>query len=350
MTRPRTRSSKTSGGTTPRRLPVGAEVVGGGVHFRVWAPGHTSAVVVLESGAAAGEYPLDLDSDGYVSALVPGAAAGDRYRYHLDGKEWLADPASRYQPEGPAGPSQVIDPAAFAWTDAGWKGLNLRGQVIYELHVGTFTQEGTWAAAARELPALADLGVTVIEVMPVADFPGRFGWGYDGVCLFAPYRAVRHPRRHAARSWTPRHAVGVGVILDVVYNHLGPRRQLPGPVHPGLLHRPVPHRLGPGDQLRRPRQRPGPRVLPGQRRLLDRRVPPRRPPARRDAVHLRRLRRPHPRADRAAGARGRPRPGHHRHQRERAAGGEDRAARASAAGTGWTGCGTTTSTTPRWSR
>ena len=131
------------------------------------------------------------------------------------------DPASRFQPQGPHGPSEVIDPSAFAWTDRGWRGVGVTGQVIYEMHVGTFTPEGTWEAAARELPELADLGVTVLEVMPVADFPGRFGWGYDGVNLFAPTRLYGRPddlRRFVDRA----HAAGLGVILDVVYNHFGP--------------------------------------------------------------------------------------------------------------------------------
>jgi maltooligosyltrehalose trehalohydrolase len=140
----------------------------------------------------------------------------------LDGQsELFPDPASRFQPEGPFGPSEVIDPLAFGWSDADWKGIERAGQVIYEMHVGTFTQEGTWAAALAELPQLAALGVTVLEVMPVADFAGQFGWGYDGVNFFAPTRLYGRPddfRRFVDRA----HAVGLGVILDVVYNHFGP--------------------------------------------------------------------------------------------------------------------------------
>ncbi|HSG39093.1 MAG TPA: malto-oligosyltrehalose trehalohydrolase, partial [Thermoanaerobaculia bacterium] len=131
------------------------------------------------------------------------------------------DPASRFQPEGPHGPSQVVDPSTFQWTDRDWRGVTREGQVIYEMHVGTFTPEGTWAAAARELPELADLGITVLELMPVAEFPGRFGWGYDGVDLFAPYHHYGEPddfRRFVDQA----HGAGLGVILDVVYNHLGP--------------------------------------------------------------------------------------------------------------------------------
>ncbi len=124
-----------------------------GTHFRVWAPQHSNVAVILESGVAAGEHPLEPEPNGYFSALVPTVAAGDLYRYKLDGDAIFPDPASRFQPAGPIGPSQVIDSGAFAWTDANWAGVGLRGQVLYELHVGTFTPEGTWAAAARELPA-----------------------------------------------------------------------------------------------------------------------------------------------------------------------------------------------------
>src|SRR5581483_1649846 len=131
------------------------------------------------------------------------------------------DPASRFQPEGPHGPSQVVSSDKFQWTDQGWPGVQLNGQVIYEMHVGTFTDEGTWRSAAERLPELADTGVTVIEMMPVADFPGNFGWGYDGVNLFAPTRLYGSP--DDLRDFINQaHAHGIGVILDVVYNHLGP--------------------------------------------------------------------------------------------------------------------------------
>src|SRR6185437_15230863 len=131
------------------------------------------------------------------------------------------DPASRFQPGGPHGPSQIIDPNAFRWTDKAWRGIRREGQVIYEMHIGTFTPVGTWLAAIEQLPELANLGVTVLEIMPVADFPGRFGWGYDGVDLFAPTRLYGAPDDF--RAFVDRaHALGVGVILDVVYNHVGP--------------------------------------------------------------------------------------------------------------------------------
>jgi maltooligosyltrehalose trehalohydrolase len=199
---------------------VGAEVLPeGGTHFRVWAPRRRRAAVVMEGG---GEFRLEPEANGYFAGRVPAAGAGTRYRFRLDdGERLFPDPVSRCQPDGPHGPSQVIDPAAFRWTDGGWRGVPRAGQVVYELHVGTFTPEGTWEAAARQLPELAELGVTVVEMMPVADFPGRFGWGYDGVNLFAPCRLYGTPddlRRYIDRA----HALGVGVILDVVYNHFGP--------------------------------------------------------------------------------------------------------------------------------
>ncbi|HEX5581654.1 MAG TPA: malto-oligosyltrehalose trehalohydrolase, partial [Gemmatimonadaceae bacterium] len=220
-----------------RRLPVGAELApDGGVHFRVWAPARARVRVRLErtgegtdegTGAAhapegAGAVQLTAEGDGYHSATVAGAAAGTLYRFLLDDDPTpYPDPASRFQPDGPHGPSAVVDPGAFRWRDDAWAGVSLPGQVIYEMHVGAFTPEGTFAAAARELEALRDTGVTVVEVMPVADFPGRFGWGYDGVNLFAPTRLYGTP--DDLRSFVDRaHQLGIGVILDVVYNHLGP--------------------------------------------------------------------------------------------------------------------------------
>jgi maltooligosyltrehalose trehalohydrolase len=205
--------------TTRRRLPVGAEPTPAGTHFRVWAPRRTRVEVLeWDSGRAT---PLSAEAAGWFSALVPGIGAGTRYRYRLDGGDAFPDPASRHQPDGPHGPSEVIDPAAFAWTDHDWPGVTLEGQVLYELHVGAFTAEGTWAAAARELPELAAAGITTIEMMPVADFPGRFGWGYDGVNLFAPTRLYGRP--DVLRAFVDAaHAAGLGVIHDVVYNHLGP--------------------------------------------------------------------------------------------------------------------------------
>jgi maltooligosyltrehalose trehalohydrolase len=202
-----------------RRLPVGAEPGAVGVHFRVWAPDRERVEVVVEGRRET--FPLSPEPGGYHAGLVPRLAAGARYRYRLDGGDAFPDPASRFQPEGPHGPSEVVDPGTFPWTDDAWPGIRREGQVLYELHVGALTRDGTWAAAAQELPALAELGVTVIELMPVADFPGRFGWGYDGVDLFAPTRLYGRPDDF--RAFVDRaHSLGLGILLDVVYNHLGP--------------------------------------------------------------------------------------------------------------------------------
>ncbi len=150
-----------------------------------------------------------------------GAREGDLYSFHVDGNGPFPDPASRFQPRGPHGPSQLIDPSKFDWNDESWHGINREGQVIYEMHVGTFTPEGTWQAAARQLPALAELGITVLEIMPVADFAGEFGWGYDGVDLFAVTRNYGTPDDF--RMFVDvAHRNKIGVILDVVYNHVGP--------------------------------------------------------------------------------------------------------------------------------
>src|SRR5262249_36363700 len=165
---------------------------------------------------------LRLEPGGYFSGLLEGIAAGARYRFRLDGDNYLyPDPASRFQPEGPHGPSPVIDPTAFRRTDPNWKGVPEVRQGLYEMHTGTFPPEGTWATAAEQLPQLVDLGITAVEVMPVAEFPGKFGWGYDGVQLFAPTRLYGSP--DDMRAFVDRaHALGLGVILDVVYNHFGP--------------------------------------------------------------------------------------------------------------------------------
>lgn len=144
------------------------------------------------------------------------------YQLRLDGEEFLyPDPESRFQPDGPHGPSQVVDPGTFQWSDREWKGIDPQGQIVYELHLGTFTPEGAWDAARAHLPALASLGVSVIEVMPVAEFSGSRGWGYDGVDLFAPSHLYGSPD-DARRFVDHAHQLGLGVILDVVYNHFGP--------------------------------------------------------------------------------------------------------------------------------
>jgi maltooligosyltrehalose trehalohydrolase len=190
----------------------------------VWAPDHRDVHVVIEddSGASLAEHALESEPGGYFSCTISTASAGTRYRYRLDEEpDCVPDPASRFQPSGPHGPSQIVDPCAFSWSDARWKGVGRSNQVLYEMHVGTFTAEGTWRAAFDQLAPLADLGITIIEVMPVAEFAGRHGWGYDGVDLYAPSHLYGVPDDFR-RFVDGAHTLGLGVILDVVYNHIGP--------------------------------------------------------------------------------------------------------------------------------
>lgn len=202
----------------------GAELIDGGVHFRVWAPARemVHVVVVEDNQANANRHALQAEGDGYFSAQVSAAKPGSRYWFQVDdAPATYPDPASRFQPQGVHGPSQVIDPGAYRWSDDDWPGVTLAGQVLYELHIGTFTPEGTWAAAIGKLDHLRELGVTLIEVMPVAEFQGRFGWGYDGVCWYAPTHLYGQPDDFRAFV-DEAHRRGIGVILDVVYNHFGP--------------------------------------------------------------------------------------------------------------------------------
>ncbi len=190
------------------------------MHFRVWAPLSERVAVVFADDSGAEDMPLEPNGEGYWGGWVAEARAGMTYRYRLD-SGIFPDMASRFQPAGPHGPSQIVDAGAFTWSDDEWRGVTREGHVIYEMHIGTFTAEGSWKAATAQLPNLAELGVTLLEIMPVADFPGRFGWGYDGVNLFAPTRIYGEPDDFR-RFVNTAHILGLGVILDVVYNHLGP--------------------------------------------------------------------------------------------------------------------------------
>ncbi|BCS31358.1 malto-oligosyltrehalose trehalohydrolase [Luteitalea sp. TBR-22] len=189
-----------------------------GATFRVCAPGAREVRLLREGHAAV---PLARVVEDTFEVSVPGVRAGDRYRLQRDDDPAWPDPCTRWQPDGVHGPSMVIDPDAFAWTDEGWRGVPRHALVVYELHVGTFTEEGTFAAAMARLPDLVELGVTAIELMPVAAFPGTRNWGYDGAALFAPSERYGHP--DDLRALVDRaHALGLAVLLDVVYNHLGP--------------------------------------------------------------------------------------------------------------------------------
>jgi maltooligosyltrehalose trehalohydrolase len=202
----------------------------GGHTFSVWAPDHQRVELVLDDRRVAmqpdpapADSPADPASDrwGWWRATVPGTGPGTRYRFAVDGGPPRPDPRSRWQPEGIDGPSAVDDPTAYPWSDAGWRGARLAGAVLYELHVGTFSEGGTFESAVDHLDHLVDLGVTAVEILPVAEASGRRGWGYDGVDLWAPHHAYGGPEG-LRRLVDACHSRGLAVVLDVVYNHLGP--------------------------------------------------------------------------------------------------------------------------------
>jgi maltooligosyltrehalose trehalohydrolase len=200
------------------RMRFGTELTRAGVRFRLWAPKHARIRLQIEGD----DRPRDMRAeDGWHMLDVAGAASGTRYRFVLPDGLRVPDPASRFQPEDVHGPSEVIDPEAYRWSDAGWRGRPWEECVLYELHVGAFTPEGTFRAAIERLDGLAALGVTAIELMPVADFPGARNWGYDGVLLFAPDSSYGRPEDLKALV-DAAHARGLMVLLDVVYNHFGP--------------------------------------------------------------------------------------------------------------------------------
>jgi maltooligosyltrehalose trehalohydrolase len=201
------------------RPSLGAWIEKPGTRFRVWAPETSNAEVVLY-GTTERTFPLDRYHDGTWGTLVPEVKPGDRYKYRVDAGDF-PDPASRFQPQGVHGPSEVVDFASFGWSDSQWPGVEHKDLVLYEVHVGTFSPEGTFDGVVRQIPHLLELGVTAIELMPVADFPGERNWGYDGVALFAPARCYGRSD-DLRRLVNECHDVGIAVFLDVVYNHLGP--------------------------------------------------------------------------------------------------------------------------------
>jgi hypothetical protein len=247
----------------------------GTTRFRLWAPGARQVELWLEEPRRAVAMPRD--AGGWAEHVTREAPAGTRYRYRIDGELLVPDPAARFQPGDVHGASEVIDPLAYPWADGGWTGLPPERLVFYELHVGAFTAAGTYAAVAERLDHLVSLGVTAVELMPLADFPGRWGWGYDGVLLFAPEASYGRPEALKALV-DAAHARGLGVFLDVVYNHFGPEGN--------YLHRYAPDFFNPRHQtpwatdLRQARISGGTSVHHSQRALLDR-VSPRRPAPRR---------------------------------------------------------------------
>ncbi len=204
------------------QLDLGANLIGSSTaRFRVWASrAKRVAVHVLNRGCD--PFPMEPRDQGYFDLTVEGIQAGDRYCYVLDGDKVRPDPASRFQPAGVHEASAVVDPDAFGWTDQGWRGLALKDLIIYELHTGTFTPTGTFEAIIPYLEYLKqDVGITAIELMPVAQFPGTRNWGYDGTYLYAPQSSYGGPQGFKTLV-NACHAVGLAVVLDVVYNHLGP--------------------------------------------------------------------------------------------------------------------------------
>jgi malto-oligosyltrehalose trehalohydrolase len=206
-------------------MPFGAELrADGSVRFRLFAPAASRVDLVLHAARQGGaRTPLTMagTGDGFFELVTNEARAGSRYRYRIDDGLEVPDPASRSNPDDPQGPSEVVDPKAFEWRDAQWTGRPWHETVLYELHVGAFTSQGTFGAAIDHLPYLAALGVTAIELMPLSDFPGRRGWGYDGVLPYAPDGSYGRPD-DLKRLVDTAHSHGLMMFLDVVYNHFGP--------------------------------------------------------------------------------------------------------------------------------
>lgn len=208
--------------TLLRHSPFGAtSLENGAVAFRVWAPYAKEIKVKLIGQGLPIQVGMETTERHCFEAVIPGVPVGTRYFYQIDGERDRPDPYSRFQPEGVHGPSEVVDPNAFSWSDQGWENIPLEDYILYELHPGTFTHEGTFEAVIPQLNYLKqELGVTAIEIMPIAQFPGQRNWGYDGVHLFAPQNSYGGPDG-LRRLVDACHAAGLAVVLDVVYNHLG---------------------------------------------------------------------------------------------------------------------------------
>ena len=202
-------------------MPFGARLLdAGGAQFRLWAPS-AQRVELMLSAPDQSIVPMQAAAGGWHQCEVSAARAGARYAFRIDGDLVVPDPASRFNPDDVHAPSELVDPRRYEWRDDAWRGRPWHEAVLYELHVGTFTREGTFAAASARLDDLAELGITAIELMPVADFPGRRNWGYDGVLLYAPDASYGTPDDLKALV-DAAHARGLMILLDVVYNHFGP--------------------------------------------------------------------------------------------------------------------------------
>lgn len=204
------------------RMPFGAELLDDGrVRFQLWAPGAAQIDLCLMASGRERSHSMVPMEGGWFAYLTSEVRVGDLYQYRINGVQRVPDPASRSQPQDVHGPSQVVDPEAWTWQDASWNGRPWEEAVVYELHVGAFSPQGTFGAVQRRLDYLADLGVTAVELMPIADFPGRHNWGYDGVLLFAPESRYGRPEDLKALVQAA-HERGLMMFLDVVYNHFGP--------------------------------------------------------------------------------------------------------------------------------
>lgn len=193
----------------------------GSVRWRVWAPRATDVELVLIAGERRQAFPMDAEGAGFFHRQAPEIAEGRRYAYRLDGGPERPDPCSLWQPDGVHRPSAVVVPKRFRWTDQAWKGIARQDLVFYELHVGAFTEAGTFDAIIPRLPELRELGVTAIELLPIGQFPGTRNWGYDGAYLYAAQNSYGGPHG-LQRLVDACHAAGLAIFLDVVYNHLGP--------------------------------------------------------------------------------------------------------------------------------
>ncbi len=260
---------------------LGSYPTDSGVRFHLWAPSAERLAIHLEGGAV---LPLEPQGDGTFLLTTDQAHIGTRYRLSMDDGSPMPDPVSRFQPEGVHGPSQVVG-VDFEWTDDDWRGVPRQDLVFYELHVGTFTPEGTFAAATEKLAYLRDLGITAIELMPLADWPGRWGWGYDHAALFAPSRAYGAPD-DLRRLVDEAHSLGMAVFHDVIYNHLGPDGSYSAAFGP-MFTRSASHTLGQRDQPRRRGQRSRSAPVRRQRADVADRVPDGRLAPRRDRPALR---------------------------------------------------------------
>jgi malto-oligosyltrehalose trehalohydrolase len=202
-------------------MPFGAQLTADGVRFRIWAPAARRMEVMLQADGVERALAMEALPGGWFEVLSREARAGSLYRFRIDGELQVADPASRFNPQDAQGPSAVVDPCAFAWPDGAWRGRPWHEAVIYELHVGAFSAAGSFAGVEQQLDYLAELGITVIELMPIADFPGARGWGYDAVLPYAPDAAYGTPQKLKSLI-AAAHGRGIAVMLDVVYNHFGP--------------------------------------------------------------------------------------------------------------------------------